>query len=817
MSIDSRIQEATSWVTAQLEGRQLIGEIELNEPQRFELIYLIQDMVQFGRSPTQEIPEVISLLLVDLARRNSNGNQLWESVLTILFKKSDVPEAEKNRWRIDLGETFLSTVRQYHMPEFRQLVEEGARKYVGPILAHALMPREHIDTFMEKVIWPAIERPAEVGRDARDIQDWLATLEKRVTTEAVRRFVLYGGPVARDLIDRTLAYCESALRGQADSGSGLPGWLRRGIDQWLKQRQTHVPRHHSSQRRARPAVRFDSYRCEVVVDLPYVDNPATWRVMVAPGGEQYEVDACPPQFARTREKEALGVSRPANALRVELVHEGSQPDRWEIPLLSEDRPVLFFAERDGRLLPAGEVLDGDAWWLLAPGDSKLETDGQLTVCDTLGPPLGWNGYLMQLIRCEGATELRVAPVGWQAASDGPRYRVAGHAQSAFFTQNPLPAWLEPLNTDLLAAEDALPELCIPDRPGSSPERYLSFWEVRAERVGETAETYVLPAARLPRVLQDGTWRLQLHDLIPGCDVGTWNVAANGPIGLGVRQRIGILPAGVRGFDVPLAPRVRRPAADGTDSGDIRLVMVQIPGEVQVATPGDLGQAAGHDVWILKDLDGDGRIPLAVTDSRTGRTTAAVVVLPTVEWRWLSAKPRGWQESAVIPLDEVLAGDWELQVHASAPVRPSLRLVTADGQAVQELGPIRGQRSANFSLRDVSSTVQGRTDRVLYLELFAGNEHGQDAARVGAIERLLTVREVTTRFDDGQLFCSWRQDVDVDGMTAFLEPHWRPWEEPVDGEIEGGSGQYQARWWLNARGPMRLTLRVEDPWVGETTV
>uniref|UniRef100_UPI002ADD4231 hypothetical protein n=1 Tax=Tepidiforma sp. TaxID=2682230 RepID=UPI002ADD4231 len=46
---------------------------------------------------------------------------------------------------------------------------------------------------------------------------------------------------------------------------------------------------------------------------------------------------------------------------------------------------------------------------------------------------------------------------------------------------------------------------------------------------------------------------------------------------------------------------------------------------------------------------------------------------------------------------------------------------------------------------------------------------------------------------------------------------RPWEEPVDGEIEGGSGQYQARWWLNARGPMRLTLRVEDPWVGETTV
>lgn len=205
MSIDSRIEEARSWVAEQLEGRQLIGEVELDEPKRFELIDLVREMVRLGRSPTEKAPEVTSLLLVDQARRNSNGNQLWDSVITNLFKRPNCSEGEKNRWRIELGDTFLATVRQYHMPEFSQLVEEGARRYVGPILAHALMPREHIDTFMEKVIWPAIERPAEVGRDARDIQDWLATHEQAGNTRAVRRFVLYGGPVARDLIDRTLA------------------------------------------------------------------------------------------------------------------------------------------------------------------------------------------------------------------------------------------------------------------------------------------------------------------------------------------------------------------------------------------------------------------------------------------------------------------------------------------------------------------------------------------------------------------------------------------------------------------------------------
>jgi hypothetical protein len=550
-----------------------------------------------------------------------------------------------------------------------------------------------------------------------------------------------------------------------------------------------------------------------------VDRPATWTVTISPGSELFSLDACPPRFARIREKERLVISRPATSIRAELSDRRPTVGRWDVPLLSEARPALFFHERDGRLLPPGDVLEGQTWWVLAPDQSVLETDGVLRVLDEPGAPIGWQGYEAKLVRCEQASELRLALPG--AAGGSPsklRYRVAAEPPQASFVEvSKVEPWLEPLDTDILATEGSLPALRIPARDGSEPDRYLSYWEVRAEQAGEGGEVSVLPALEMQPTFQDGEWRLRLEDLIPGHDVGTWTVTATGPIGLGVRKRISILPAGMRWIEVPLAPEVRRPAESSELAPRPRVVVVQAPGDVLVCESGDRGTSGTDGTWTLEDGDLDGRIPFTVRDARTEREASAVIVLPTVEWRWRSADPRDWHTAEVLSVDDVLSGKWALQARGSVSLRASLQLVTEDGQVVQEKRHEHIRHEWEFRLAEFSTTVQASTARVLYLDLVVEDRSRRDAARVGAIERRITVTDLEAQFADGQLRCSWRQSVDVDGMHALLEPLWRPWEEAADGEVEGGGGEYHAVWWVHARGPMRLTLRVADPWMGQTTV
>lgn len=815
MSIQGRIYDAGTWVAEHLKGRQLLGEVELDVERRRELTILVRDLINDRRQPTDDVPEVVALLIVDIARRYSNGRRLWDYVCNCLVPARNLSAAEKDDWRILFGEAFLRTLERFGLPQFSHLVEAGAPKYVAPILAHALMPLKHLDTFMGKVIWPALQRPEEIGQDARDIQDWMATSPPAGVTRAVERFVTHGGSVARDIIDRTLAYCASAVHGESDSGLGLPDWLSEGIDDWVRQNGT-VAAPQTRQRMARPTLRFDDRRCEVVVDLPYLDRPATWTVTISPGSELVSLDACPPRFARIRQKEQLVISRPAISIRAEL--SGSTVGRWDVPLLSEARPALFFHERDGRLLPPGDVLEGQTWWVLAPDQSVLETDGNPSVSEARCAPIGWQGYEAKLVRCDRASELRLALPG--AAGGSPselRYRVAAEPPRASFDMSKVEPWLEPLDTDILATEDRLPALRIPARDGSAPDRYLSYWEVRAEHAGEGSEVCVRPAREMQPTFQDGEWRLRLEDLIPGHDVGTWTVTASGPIGLGVRKRISILPAGMRWLEVPLAPEVRRPAESSELTPRPRVVVVQAPGDVRVCESGDRETPGTDGTWTLEDRDLDGRIPFTVRDARTGREAAAVVVLPAVEWRWRSDDPRDWQTVAVLSLDDVLSGKWTLQGRGSVPLRASLQLITEDGKVVQEKRHEHLRHQWEFRLAEFSTTVQASTARVLYLDLVVEDRNGRDAARVGAIERRITVTEVRTQFAGGQLQCSWRQSVDVDGMNALLEPLWRPWEEAADGEVKGGGGEYRAVWWIHARGPMRLTLRVADPWMGQTTV
>lgn len=127
----------------------------------------------------------------------------------------------------DIGQWFEGYLSRNGLPQFRHLVEQGALRYLTPILAHALIPRVLVPRFLESVIWPSVEDPVGNGATGDDIQQRMAR-RAPVMPRPLQRFVVHGGHAARDIIDRSILVAAAAATGE-DFNPGLPDWLRKAI------------------------------------------------------------------------------------------------------------------------------------------------------------------------------------------------------------------------------------------------------------------------------------------------------------------------------------------------------------------------------------------------------------------------------------------------------------------------------------------------------------------------------------------------------------------------------------------------------------
>ena len=94
----------------------------------------------------------------------------------------------------------------------------------------------------------------------------------------------------------------------------------------------------------------------------------------------------------------------------------------------------------------------------------------------------------------------------------------------------------------------------------------------------------------------------------------------------------------------------------------RAVMVEVDASLEVLEQKDRAERDGT-LWVLEDRNRNGRIPFNVRDPRSGREVSAVVVLPTVRWRWRGNAQRDYQKKLTRPVKELLRGDWTLEVEA----------------------------------------------------------------------------------------------------------------------------------------------------------
>ena len=133
-----------------ISGRTLLGEIMLTEEQSDNLASVIQRVVsRFGTNKAirfliDKCPFILAIWLVNEAFFHFISGAYWPSVLERIGIKNDP------NYSMRLGRAFVDFLEKRKLPRFRRL--KTRLSYVGPILAHAGVPRSCLPEFFEKVL-----------------------------------------------------------------------------------------------------------------------------------------------------------------------------------------------------------------------------------------------------------------------------------------------------------------------------------------------------------------------------------------------------------------------------------------------------------------------------------------------------------------------------------------------------------------------------------------------------------------------------------------------------------------------------------------
>lgn len=798
------LDEAESHIARQVTQVEFLGEISVDEANIDSLC------IALGRAglekSRQRWPHCLATALVGVARYRYDGDAFWPH-----FREAFGLGALHAPEQQDIGRWFEGYLSRNGLPQFRHLVEQGALRYLTPILAHALIPRVLVSRFLESVIWPSVEDPVGNGATGEDIQQRMAR-RAPVMPRPLQRFVVYGGYAARDIIDRSILVAAASATGE-DLDPGLPDWLRKAIVTWVQDRfRGGRIRARVEQRRRwkSPVLRFDPIFNRVQLELPYFDeSDSAWEVQL-PGGLVYR-EPWKPAWQRTEPVVAVTIEQPFTALTAMLRTTAGIAGTRTFDGLSTARPCLFFEPTSGRAAGSSGFLSGTRWYVVAPTGHEVFADDQALVPrEQLGAPLGsWTGLVVAYYEAPPGTERVEVRTGGTSVG----FRLVVQPTDARLDVPEVPAFLAATSDGVLAFESELPTVILPPAPPESEaEEYLTRWSALVSSDDGAGQEHQPASALSPERLPDGSYRLRLEELIRGVDVGEWTVEVAGPLGRGFTSRLSLLPA--MGFKVEEAAGVAGPELP------LSSVFVTTRDGIRVTEEADSASPTSNG-WVLHDRNRNGRIPFTVTDTRTGRETHALIQLGTVQWRWtgVGLGQGGTNTPERFSIDALAPGSAP-RLLASNPGEAALhlRLIGPAGAVLQEevQRPVPG-RGAVFGLSPFLTTAASTAAPSLRLTLNLVSRAGEvlGGTVVGNLSRDIQPVEVRVQDTERGSAVHWRLPRSFPGSVAKVASLSRPWDPSLESSVVDGNSGGQAHTEVERLAPGRYQLELwfDDGWVG----
>lgn len=660
------------------------------------------------------------------------------------------------------GQAFALAIDRLGMATFPDLPH---RRYIGPILMHAGLPAYCLGDYFRLLL---ARRRREPGMDADSFLTWATSSgrESRLNGLDVpaRRFIAQGGEYARDVVERSLDLLERLAETDPDlAGIRLPAYMIDGARNELEAgrldvsaaRRRSVPGRQAPQQR--PRIGLDPFGEGIQVVLPAVgdapDGLAIWRVSADGVTGTVQSRAMWVGASEAAPETTYPLTRPTRKVLVSLTGRDLAA---ELQVVEPADPILFFTE-DGRHVPGSLSLPRGQVWILHPADRQLAVTGQ--VGDVTEPPVpfGWEGWRLRLVSLDDAQAISL---------DGGRaHAVHGQARPRLLLNAPVVGVTTPYGSPVY---DLPPRLTVP----GSPETPIS-WHVDVRPANGGSPLVSLDI--------EGPSELDLGRHLPGPLIGAFEITIRGPLGRGMRRTIFVAER----LAVRFQPGMRALGVDGLMAG--------------AAT---LSAAIGATV-TPHELRFESRERAHVVEYQTaGETEPLVVIPPHVSLLCAGAGAATWMAAPLHFTTETFADSGRLLVRVPDGSEPGDLQIWVGGKRVQDI-PASGQRVpglAGYELARGGDTIakHGRAELILPL------------ADMPMITGVVRPRQLASGLElDGDQF--WLRDYrHVDGLMAGIFLVFAPWRGPVIVPVsEAGAVGFPDR--LRQAGPVRVLLRVEDPW------
>ncbi len=729
-------------LSARLRGCRLVFEI-LDDTTMAETLGVVAWLDRQVADPipllVDRYPAVLSAYLVSEAIEKYEGGSFWPHL--------SLPTAQPQQTL--LGTAFIEALRGFGLETFDFLSVQGLH-YVTPILAHAGIPRYCVGDFLHRLLIPQLRRG--FGASAGDL---LAVWRSRQTAFVgidvpVKRFVLYGGSPAVDLVDRCIDLITEVAAGSTvrPADVGLP----RQIVEEFKLDAAEAEQAKKLHFRAvpLPRVRIDPWDpLGPVLELPPLPRDLTqhsWLLEDGTGARSLPGSMVQAHLHR------LG---PARSWSAELRSARGTVRTSVFERLPETGVATFdpkngLLSRDPRLVPWASA------WLLVPADTCLQffgvTGGSFEPrVNELPSPAGlWDGHLLREYDLSGVSLIEAQ----RKTQAGPRkelLRVVPRDEVRAVLDGPL---VEGVTTeDGLPVYSQVPRVLFPQDAASAP-----VWRLQVRYGSETFDTTAAeagyPQADLSRWLADiAVVRVQIR--------------VTGPIGSDLRAEFAV----VRGLAVTRPDGLILPGAHAR----ARVSLSASEGVSLQAQGG--GSAKSLEIGADEDV-------VSCWATAIGERLRLLVAVPRLVWAIAHFDATGHRLGTTVErlgLDELDAGNEAggaaaVIVSTRCPgVGLSLRLHHRGGElALRSERTSRDGRAA-FLLAPFRDAARASGAATLQMDLLVAG-HTVRVAELLARLRLTNLEcELIDGTQDQQLKIVFDVPAQFSKLEARVWPAHRPWE------------------------------------------
>lgn len=826
----------------QLHKVELIGEINVSK-EDLEDIALNFCRLLYNRNDADVLnaiehyyPVTFLVFMVGQGVHGYDCGDFWLSYEKVLHRPIDTSA---------FGHLFEKLVRKFGKQAFRDL-QEQARRYVDPILAHGGIPVYCLKDFFNNIVVNSAIRPELLALDNEELIDEIIkkTTYTANTDKPVLHFLEYGGATAINFLDRSrkmlLAWQQSQVL-LSPEDAGLPAHITEFFAVWTKENSSLSLERGPKSRLMRPKLSLDPWGLGVFLELPtqpvsaFNIHDLQWQIQAG----EYEETIKTRSQRRGDQVETREVTLRLNTVPEKILVrfiQGESEVEWTITGYSPDHRILSFDPVSGHM--QNHVMARETWLLYPDRLSLSIQSGEGAMIETLPElPGEWAHFrlecwdLSKTVRlglCENGAFLRDIYIRHQEKIEPPTL-LGGTIIPTNLEENPIPVYA-----------GLPPILKIPLGRSEDIQAELSRWQLKLTSDG-LADPEVSRQWCLSDLTQDectliddaALIHLDTPRLLNKHPAGRYQVVLKGPLGRDALLELQILPechvSGLRdcyipdlnqgseavSFTVCTSIMDRVESLNGADGIKIEALN---PGEHQISVPPEISSVG---LMIRRNTVSNQfiRIPLQLRINR-------------LRWRMVygNGLVENWQQKHLtMTLQGLLQEESPLLIidfpaTQDRGIKFQVNLLDIQGKVIQQLSPAdrsakRANRFWRFDLAKITHIMEINDSPLFRLDLVAIKD-GITAFSLPVIGFTRDIdlwnfqSEVYSSKEYHHICINWVEKKQLRSRALVLWSLFRPWQSPLIEMIpDSACGEYEFSIprTEHTEGIYRVKMVIMDPW------